>query len=209
MLCLLSRVQLFATPWTAACQALLSVGFSRQEHWIGLLCAPPGNLPHPGIEPGLLHLLRWQAGPLPATADACRIVSIVGGEFAQSTRTRVTDVRTKRQNITSPPEASPRSRGHAPPPRLALSGFDLHVMGPHRVYLWLLSPERQRCGPAHNVAEVHSFVAGSPLCPLRRPRPLHPHLRAADAGLHPQHRPPPLHPDLTCRRRTLVSSLGL
>ena len=32
----LSRVQLFATPWTAACQAPLSMGFSRQEYWSGV-----------------------------------------------------------------------------------------------------------------------------------------------------------------------------
>ena len=32
----LSRVQLFATPWTGACQAPLSMGFSRQEYWSGL-----------------------------------------------------------------------------------------------------------------------------------------------------------------------------
>ena len=36
-----SRVQLFATPWTVACQASLSMGFSRQEHWSGLTCPPP------------------------------------------------------------------------------------------------------------------------------------------------------------------------
>ena len=47
----LSRVQLFATPWTVACQATLSMGFSRQEHWSGLPCPPPGRLPDPGIEP--------------------------------------------------------------------------------------------------------------------------------------------------------------
>ena len=39
---LLSRVQLFATPWTVALQALLSMGFSRQEYWSGLPCPPPG-----------------------------------------------------------------------------------------------------------------------------------------------------------------------
>ena len=49
--CILSRVQLFATPWTVACQATLSTGFSRQEHWSGLPCPPPGDLPDPGIEP--------------------------------------------------------------------------------------------------------------------------------------------------------------
>ena len=40
-----------ATLWTVALQALLSVGFSRQEYWSGLPCPPPGDLPDPGIEP--------------------------------------------------------------------------------------------------------------------------------------------------------------
>ena len=47
----LSRVQLFATPWTAGCQAPLSKGFCRQEYWSGLLYPPPGDLPNPGIQP--------------------------------------------------------------------------------------------------------------------------------------------------------------
>ena len=47
----LSRVWLFATPWTVACQAPLSVGFSRQEYWSGLPFPSPGDLPNPGIEP--------------------------------------------------------------------------------------------------------------------------------------------------------------
>ena len=48
----LSHVQLFATPWTVACQAPLSMGFSRQEHWSRLPFPSPGDLPDPGIEPG-------------------------------------------------------------------------------------------------------------------------------------------------------------
>ena len=36
---------------TVAHQAPLSMGFSRQEYWSGLLCPPPGDLPNPGIEP--------------------------------------------------------------------------------------------------------------------------------------------------------------
>ena len=36
------------------CQAPLSMGFSRQEYWSGLPCHSPGDLPHPGIEPGSL-----------------------------------------------------------------------------------------------------------------------------------------------------------
>ena len=43
---------LFATPWTVACQAPLSMGFSRQENWSGSPCPPPGDLPDPGMEPG-------------------------------------------------------------------------------------------------------------------------------------------------------------
>ena len=46
-----SHVQLFATLWTAARQAPLSMGFSRQECWSGLPCPPPGDLPNPGIKP--------------------------------------------------------------------------------------------------------------------------------------------------------------
>ena len=55
------------TPWTVACQASLSMGFSRQEYWSGLPFSPSGNLPDPGIEsessvsPGL-------AGGFPTTA---------------------------------------------------------------------------------------------------------------------------------------------
>ena len=49
---LLSRVRLFATPWTVAYQAPLSMGFSRQEYWSGLPFPSPGDLPDPGIEPG-------------------------------------------------------------------------------------------------------------------------------------------------------------
>ena len=38
-------------PWTVAHQAPLSMGFSRQEYWSRLSFPPPGDLPHPGIEP--------------------------------------------------------------------------------------------------------------------------------------------------------------
>ena len=47
----LSRVRLFATPWTVAYQAPPSIGFSRQEYWSGLPFPFPGDLPNPGIEP--------------------------------------------------------------------------------------------------------------------------------------------------------------
>ena len=47
---LLSHVQLFATPWTVARQAPLSMGFSRQKHWSGLPFPSPGDLSDLGIE---------------------------------------------------------------------------------------------------------------------------------------------------------------
>ena len=51
-----------ATPWTVACRAPLSVGFSRQEYSSGLPFPSPGDLPDPGIEPGAPAL---QADSLP------------------------------------------------------------------------------------------------------------------------------------------------
>ena len=49
--CVISCVRLFATPWMIACQAPLSMGFSRQEYWSGLPFSTPRGLPNPGIEP--------------------------------------------------------------------------------------------------------------------------------------------------------------
>ena len=60
---LLSPVRLFATPWTVAFQASLSMGFSRQGYWSGLPFPSAGGLPNPGIEPGSPTL---QANSLPS-----------------------------------------------------------------------------------------------------------------------------------------------
>ena len=68
---LLSRVQLFATPWTVAHQAPLSMGFSRQEYWSGLPFPSPGDLPDPGIEPRSPAL---QAGTLTSEPPGSLIV---------------------------------------------------------------------------------------------------------------------------------------
>ena len=54
MLCHFSCVRLFTHLWTVACQAPLSMGFSRQEYWNELPCPPPGDLPDPGMEPASL-----------------------------------------------------------------------------------------------------------------------------------------------------------
>ena len=47
-----SCVRLFSIPWSVACQAPLSMEFSRQEYWSGLPCPSPGDLSNPEIEPG-------------------------------------------------------------------------------------------------------------------------------------------------------------
>ena len=65
----LSRVQLFATLWTAACQAPLSTGFSRQEYWSGLPCPSPGDLPNPGIKPMPPVSPALQADSLPLSTN--------------------------------------------------------------------------------------------------------------------------------------------
>ena len=74
---MLSHVQLFVTPWTVACQAALSMEFSRKEFWSGLPFPSPGDLPDPGLNPGLLaagsllhcrqilHQLSSQGSPWP------------------------------------------------------------------------------------------------------------------------------------------------
>ena len=65
----LSRVRLFATPWTVAYQAPPSMGFSRQECWSGLPFPSPGDLLDPGIEPGSPELradaLPWEPSGKP------------------------------------------------------------------------------------------------------------------------------------------------
>ena len=51
-----------AIPKTVGCQAPLSIRFSRQEHWSGLPCPPPGDLSNPGFKPTscvVLHCRRF------------------------------------------------------------------------------------------------------------------------------------------------------
>ena len=64
VLSLFSCVWLFVTPWTVARQAPLSMGFSRQEYWSGLLC-PPVDLPDPGIKLASPMSPASQAGSFP------------------------------------------------------------------------------------------------------------------------------------------------
>ena len=75
----LSRVWLFATPWTAAHQAPQSMEFSRQEYWSGLPFPFPGDLPNPGIEPRSPAL---QADTLLSEPPGKPIIS-TGDQFSQ------------------------------------------------------------------------------------------------------------------------------
>ena len=56
---------LFAIPWTVVHQASQSMGFPRQEYWVGLPFPPLGDLPSPGSNVHLFCLLHWQADSLP------------------------------------------------------------------------------------------------------------------------------------------------
>ena len=75
-----SCIPLFAAPWTVACQAPLSMGFSRQEYWIRLPCPPLGDLPNPGIHPVSPELAgrffttstTWEAPHGVKVAQLCR-----------------------------------------------------------------------------------------------------------------------------------------
>ena len=54
--CRFTCVQLSVTLWTVACQAPLSMGFSRHEYWSGFPCLPPEDLPHSGTELCLFYI---------------------------------------------------------------------------------------------------------------------------------------------------------
>jgi len=58
--------QPFATLWNVACQAPLSMGFSRQEYWSGLSCPSPGDLTNQEIKPGSPATPSLQADSLPS-----------------------------------------------------------------------------------------------------------------------------------------------
>ena len=71
----LSHVWLFANPWTAVCQAPLSMRFLRQEYWSGLPFPPPVDLPDPGIKPAspALQVDSLSAEPLAGVGSHLQI----------------------------------------------------------------------------------------------------------------------------------------
>jgi len=66
-----SCVQLFATPWTVACQAPLSMGFSRHEYWSGLPFPSPGDLPNRGIELASLTSPTFSSVQFSSVTQSC------------------------------------------------------------------------------------------------------------------------------------------
>ena len=74
LVCMVSHVQLFVTPWIAARLAPLSMEFSRQEYWKGWPFTSPGTLPNPGIKPVSPAL---QADEPPGKASPWQIVTLV------------------------------------------------------------------------------------------------------------------------------------
>ena len=84
VLSLFSCVQLFATPWSIARQAMLPTGFSRQEYWSGLPCLPPGDLLDSGIKHAAPALqkdsLLWSHWGSPSFDISFHELVNVGGE---------------------------------------------------------------------------------------------------------------------------------
>ena len=74
------------TLWAVACQAPLSMGFSRQEYCSGLPCPPPGDLPDQGIKPVSPELqVDYPELPgKPESNDMCAYKTTVVGDFRDS-----------------------------------------------------------------------------------------------------------------------------
>ena len=75
--CLLSHVELLATPWTVAHQDPVSMKFPRQEYWSGLPFPPPGDCPNPGIEPKFPVSPELQADSLPLSQGSLWVEQMV------------------------------------------------------------------------------------------------------------------------------------
>jgi len=89
VLCYFSCVLLYATLWTATCQAPLSMEFSRQEYWSGLPSPPPRDHPDPSVEPTSListcigRCILFHLGHL-GSMCVCMCVCLCACVYAQS-----------------------------------------------------------------------------------------------------------------------------
>ena len=86
-----SHVWLFGTTWTVAHQASLSMGFSKQGYWSGLLCLPPGDHPNPRITPSSLSLLNWQEDSLPLSVPGKPYLTYQFSSVQSLSRVRLCD----------------------------------------------------------------------------------------------------------------------
>ena len=73
----------YATPWTVARQAPLSMGFPGQEYWSGLPFPTPGDLPHPGIKPVSPAALALQVDSLPLSHVEAPIICLLNYKFTK------------------------------------------------------------------------------------------------------------------------------
>ena len=101
----LSRVWLFVTPWAVAHQAPLSMGFSRQEYWSGLLFPSSGDLSSLGIEPSKSQLSSWHCPAVPPWSWGIRMPRTRGGNssaFSSHSSPQPTQQTTR--TVCSPPQ---------------------------------------------------------------------------------------------------------
>ena len=87
--CLLScfsRVRLFVTLWSIACQAPQSMGFSRQEYWSRLPCPPPGYLLDPGIRAASLMPPALAGGFFITSMKSWKTLLLTSAEFPSPSR---------------------------------------------------------------------------------------------------------------------------
>ena len=132
-----SHVQLFATPWTVAHQAPLSLEFSRQEYWSGLPCPAPGDLPNPGVEPRslacqwILSCLSHQGSP--------RILEWVSYPFSRELPDPGIKPGSPALQVDSLPAELPgKPRDHTAPPKFGRK-FNVRIIEASRVMLSALS----------------------------------------------------------------------
>ena len=107
------------------------MGFSRREHWSGLPCPPPGDLPNPGIEPE-------SSGPLALQADSLPLSHRGSPEDSgKSQESHDSDL-----GVLSPDTHAPNSHEALPPPGAQQVSPDLWVAPPGGPSLWIEKGER-------------------------------------------------------------------
>ena len=80
------------TPWAVACQAPLSIGFSRQEYWSGLLYLPPGDLPNPGVNTCNCTFIKTHGIHNSKTEPQCKLWTLGDNECVTTGSLIVTNV---------------------------------------------------------------------------------------------------------------------